>query len=197
MAYKVLKQIERQLILYDIFQQNNEDTRFSTINYHLPGITKRTLQRDIQDLAEAGVLRVYFSRDIGAYINCNANRDISGYSEGIQKRIRKKREAVMEEKEVSKKRKEHLERLRRLTTLMGYYTYKNAIELYFELFPNATERMRKRDFETLRHIGFFAGYDKWYETYALYRKDEYGIDNSYGVIRSKTGKLMYYVEEWH
>lgn len=47
MAIKVLKQIERQLILYDIFQTNDEDTRMSTIMYHLPGINMRILQRDI------------------------------------------------------------------------------------------------------------------------------------------------------
>lgn len=38
MAARELKQIERQLILYDIFQQNDEDTRLSTIMFHLPGM---------------------------------------------------------------------------------------------------------------------------------------------------------------
>ena len=84
LAERKVKQIKRQLILYDIFQQNNEDSRFSTIRYHLPGINKRTLQRDIQDLMDAGVIRVYFSRDINAYINYDENRDISCYSEGYQ-----------------------------------------------------------------------------------------------------------------
>lgn len=50
MAAKKLKQIERQFILYDIFQQNNEDTRMGTIKHHLRGINVRTLQRDIKDL---------------------------------------------------------------------------------------------------------------------------------------------------
>ena len=75
MAAKVLKQIERQLILYDIFQQNDEDTRLSTIMYHLPGINVRTLQRDIRDLTDAGLLQVYFSRDKNAYINYDEYRD--------------------------------------------------------------------------------------------------------------------------
>ena len=57
-AAKKLKQLERQLILYDIFQTNEEDTRMSTIRYHLPGINVRILQRDIKDLADAGVLQV-------------------------------------------------------------------------------------------------------------------------------------------
>ena len=50
---KELKQIERQLILYDIFQQNDEDTRLSTIMYHLPEINVRTailLRRIYSDL---------------------------------------------------------------------------------------------------------------------------------------------------
>ena len=48
-----------------IFQTNNEDTRMSTIKYHLPGINVRTLQRDIKDLTDAGVLQVYFSSPHG------------------------------------------------------------------------------------------------------------------------------------
>ena len=177
--------------MYDIFQQNNEDTRLSTIRYHLKGITDRTLQRDIRDLTDAGVLRVYFSRDKGAYINYEEERDISGYSEGIQKRITKKRKAVEEKKEVSQRKKEHLERLKRLTCLMEQEAYGKANELYFELFPQATERMRKRDFETLRHIGFCAGFYTEQNDYVIYRDEASGIDNNYGIFQSKrTGKMM-------
>ena len=194
MAARVLKQIERQLILYDIFQQNDEDTRLSTITYHLPGINVRTLQRDIKDLTDAGLLRVYFSRDKNAYINYDEYRDISCYSEGIQKRIIRKRKSAGENEEVSAKKKEHLERLKRLTKLMECEVYEKAMELYFDLFPDATERMRKRDFEVLRHIGFYAGFDSEENDYVLYRDERYGIDNDYGVFKSKkTGKMMYHV----
>ena len=194
MAIRELKQIERQLILYDIFQQNNEDTRLSTIMFHLPGINARTLQRDIRDLTDAGLLRVYYSRDKNAYINYEEYRDISCYSEGVQKRIIKKRRLVRESEEVSLKKKEHLERLKRLTKLMGCEVYEKSIELYFELFPDATERMRKRDFEVLRHIGFCAGYDSEENKYVLHRDEAYGIDNDYGILISKkTGKMMYRV----
>ena len=194
MAKRQLKQIERQLILYDIFQQNNEDTRLSTIMHHLPGLNVRTLQRDIRDLTDAGLLQVYFSRDKNAYINYDEYRDISCYSEGIQKRITKKRELAGENEDVSVKKKEHLERLKRLTKLMSCEVYEKAVELYFELFPEATERMRKRDFEVLRHIGFYAGFDSEENKYVLYRDERYGIDNDYGVFKSKkTGKMMYYV----
>ena len=194
MAARELKQIERQLILYDIFQQNYEDTRLSTIMHHLPGINMRTLQRDIRDLTDAGLLQVYFSRDISAYINYDECRDISCYSEGIQKRITKKRKLTGENEDVSDKKKEHLERLKRLTKLMSCEVYKRAAELYFEFFPEATERMRKRDFEVLRHIGFCAGFDSEENDYVLYRDERYGIDNDYGVFKSKkTGKMMYHV----
>ena len=186
-----VKQIERQLILYDIFQTNDEDTRLSTIRYHLPGITMRTLQRDIRDLTDAGVLQVYFSRDKNAYINYEEYRDISGYSEGIQKRIIRKRKAAGENEGVSPRKKEHLERLKRLTCLMGCVGSGKASELYFELFPMATERMRKRDFEVLRHIGFIAGFDSEENDYVIYRHEAFGIDNNYGVfISKKTGKMM-------
>jgi len=194
MAARELKQIERQLILYDIFQQNNEDTRLSTIMFHLPGINLRTLQRDIRDLTDAGLLKIYFSRDKNAYINYDEYRDISYYSEGIQKRITKKRKLTGENENVSVKKKEHLERLKRLTKLMGCEVYEKAVELYFDLFPDATERMRKRDFEVLRHIGFYAGFDSEQNDYVIYRDEAYGIDNDYGVFKSKkTGKMMYRV----
>ena len=194
MAARVLKQIERQLILYDIFQQNDEDTRLSTIMFHLPGMNMRTLQRDIKDLTDAGLLQVYFSRDKNAYINYDEYRDISCYSEGIQKRITKKRKIAGENEDVSPKKKEHLERLKRLTKLMSCEVYEKAVELYFELFPDATERMRKRDFEVLRHIGFYAGFDSEQNAYVIYRDEAYGIDNDYGIFKSKkTGKMMYRV----
>lgn len=194
MAGRELKQIERQLILYDIFQQSYEDIRMDTITFHLPGINMRTLQRDIRDLMDAGLTQVYFSRDRNAYINYDEYQDISSYSEGIQKRIAKKRELAGENRDVSSRKQEHLERLKRLTTLMGYEVYGKAIELYFNLFPEATERMRKRDFEILRHIGFYAGFDKEENDYVIYRKEGYGIDDDYGVW-VKNGKMMYYVEE--
>lgn len=194
MAGRELKQIERQLILYDIFQQSYEDIRMDTITFHLPGINMRTLQRDIRDLLDAGLIQVYFSRDRNAYINYDEYQDISGYSEGIQKRIAKKRESAGENRDVSSRKQEHLERLKRLTTLMGYEVYGKAVELYFKLFPEATERMRKRDFEILRHVGFYAGFDKEENDYVIYRKEGYGIDDDYGVW-VKNGKMMYYVEE--
>jgi len=192
MAAKVLKQLERQLILYDIFQTNNEDTRMSTIKYHLPGINVRTLQHDIKDLTDAGVLQVYFSRDKDAYINYEEYRNISCYSEGIQKRILKKRKSAKENEEVSPKKKEHLERLKRLTSLMGCVGCEKANKAYFELFPEATERMRKRDFEVLRHIGFIAGFDSEENEYVIYRSERYGIDNNYGIFM-RNGKMMHYV----
>ena len=78
MGARELKQIERQLILYDIFQRNDEDTRLSTIMYHLPGMNLRMLQRDIRDLTDAGLLLVYFFRDMDAYINCGEHREEEG-----------------------------------------------------------------------------------------------------------------------
>ena len=189
-----LKQLERQLILYDIFQTNDEDTHMDTIRYHLPGIKVRTLQRDIKDLSDAGVLQVYFSRDKDAYINYDEYRDISCYAEGIQKRIERKRKLAGENKKVSPKKKEHLERLKRLTTLMGCADSGNANKLYFELFPEATERMRKRDFEVLRHIGFIAGFYEEEYDYVIYRDERFGINNNYGIkTDSDTGKMFYFV----
>ena len=194
MAERQLKQIERQLILYDIFQCNDEDTKISTIMFHLPGMNMRTLQRDIRDLMDAALIQVYFSRDRNAYINYDTHRDISDYSEGIQNRITKKRESSGKEKKISPRKQEHLERLKRLSSLMGDEICDKADKMYFELFPEATERMRKRDFEILRHIGFFAGYEKESDEYVIYRKEGYGVYDDYG-IWVENGKMMYWIEE--
>ena len=135
MEWKELKQIERQLILYDIFRTNDEDTRLSTIRYHLPGINIRTLQRDINDLMDAELIQVYYSRDIGAYINYIDDRDFSCYPEGIQKRIAEKRKETVTKKELSTKKQEHIKRLKRLAELMCSEVYEKADEYYFSLFP--------------------------------------------------------------
>ena len=77
---------------------------------------------------------------------------------------------------------------------MGCVGSGNANKLYFELFPEATERIRKRDFEVLRHIGFIAGFNNEENDYVIYRDDRYGIDNDYGIRKHpKTGKMMYFV----
>lgn len=190
MEWKELKQIERQLILYDIFRTNDEDTRLSTIRYHLPGINIRTLQRDINDLMDAELIQVYYSRDIGAYINYIDDRDFSCYPEGIQKRIAEKRKETVTKKELSTKKQEHIKRLKRLAELMCSEVYEKADEYYFSLFPDATERMRKHDFEILRHIGIYAGYDRGVGDYVIYRMEGYDIYNDYGV-RYREGKMMY------
>ena len=76
---------------------------------------------------------------------------------------------------------------------MGYEVYEKAVELYFNLFPEATERMRKRDFAVLRRIGFYAGFDKEEDDYVIYREEGYGIDDDYGVFE-QNGKMMHWVE---
>ena len=64
----------------------------------------------------------------------------------------------------------------------------NPIEDYFELFPEASERMRQRDFETLRHIGLEAGYDRDYQEYVI-TQDYVSAYDGYGVF-IKDGKMM-------
>ena len=85
-------------------------------------------------------------------------------------------------------------RLKRLTILLRYDGYGNAVELYFERFPNATERMRKCDFEVLRHIGVDAGFNSEENDYVIRRNERYEIYNNYGIFPDNdTGKMMYRV----
>lgn len=175
-----LTKTERQLLLYEIFMQ----AQIISYNYimDLLPINKRMILRDITDLTDAGLICVEFSRKDRCYKNCGEasfNENITG------------------------KRRQHLLRLQRIGTLMHelenedvefymkeegeeYFTCKDS---YYELFPNSNERMRQRDFETLRRIGYPVGYD--HETKSFYLCDGILLDEDFGVFR-ENGALMRY-----
>ena len=93
-------------------------------------------------------------------------------------------------------------KLRRIATLMkelcmdtsSYYdvdgdTYFSCKICYYELFPEANERMRQRDFEQLNKIGYPITYDNYERRYKMwegsYLRDDFGVF-------LKDGKLMRY-----
>ena len=97
-----LNQIERQLILYDVFISLEEVT-YGDIRFALPKVEKRTLQRDIKDLKDAGLICVSYSKERKAYIHLEMEQE-----ENESKNINEK-------DGISKKKKQHLVRLQRVT----------------------------------------------------------------------------------
>jgi len=178
MEIKKLTSTDRQLLLYDIFH-GCEQVSYEEITSRLP-IGRKMIQRDIGILTDAGLICVQYSRKDKAYIH------------SVQK-------PVFHESAVGKYRT-HLLKLRRIATLMtelymeddSYYyddgdDYYSCKKCYYELFPNANERMRQRDFEQLNRIGYRIRYDNTDRRYKMW--NEYGLRENFGVYR-ENGRLM-------
>jgi len=168
-----LNQTERQLIVYDVFR-TFEEVRYGDIQFVLRKFEKRTLQRDIRDLTDAGLLCVKYIKSEQIYIHI-------GQPTG----------EIVPGKNISKKKIQHLKRLQRLTRCMCIDINDNPVEAYFKMFPEASERMRQRDFETLRHIGFDAGYSREYHEYVI-MNDTFDAYDGYGIF-IKDGKMLRYL----
>lgn len=174
MAVIEIKQMERQLILYEVFQYfADEKITYRDIDFVLPGLSdsRRMLQRDIRDLSDAGLISVEYQREEGAYVwvekkegNCNQKRKLSD------------------------RKKQHLKRLIRLTECMRLTDCADVVKEYFEKFPESTERMRLRDFQILRNIGYEAGYSRECEKIIICSEYVNPLDG-YGVYR-KNGRLV-------
>ena len=94
----------------------------------------------------------------------------------------------------------HLVKLRRIAALMtglymdtnSYYEddgddYYSCKTSYYEMFPDATERMRQRDFEQLNRIGYTIRYDNTDRRYKMW--DGCRLREAFGVYLEH-GKLM-------
>lgn len=170
---------ERQLLLYDIFK-GSEQVEYEDVTSRIP-IGKKMLQRDIKILTDAGLLRVKYSRERKAYIHDTAC--MPAFNENAKGRYYK-----------------HLMKLKRIAVLMdalymdtdSYYekdkdAYYSCKTCYYELFPEANERMRQRDFKHLTNIGYIITYDNYERRYKMW--DGYYLREDFGVF-VKDGKLM-------
>jgi DNA-binding HxlR family transcriptional regulator len=170
-----LNQMERQLILYDIFRMFRE-VKYSDIRFVLKKVEKRTLQRDVRDLIDAGLISVKYSKQAAAYLpDGEETGEISEYALT----------------HYSKKKIKHLKRLQRLVRCMMMTDDADPVGTYFATFPETTERTRRRDFATLRRIGYDAGYDRDYNSYFV-SNDYVNPCDGYGVF-VKDGKLVRYL----
>ena len=141
-------------------------------------IGRRTLERDLKDLSDAGIMHIEYSRKYSEYTAEETNAT----------------DAVINVK--GTRRLAHLERLRRLCTLIRHFmedfktdtwdlwdyeedddyyniqVYDLAKE-YHSLFPGSDERKRQRDFKTLNEAGFHIEYLRKLKGYI------FTIDNDY------------------
>ena len=179
-----LTKTDRQLLLYDIFKGSQQIT-FEDITARLP-VNRKMIQRDMEDLTAAGLIRVKYSRKEKAYIK-DAENPLA-FDESIEG-----------------KRRIHLSKLRRVGILMDqlymdtgsdYWDdkddYFSCKKCYYQLFPDSTERMRQRDFAQLNRIGYRIRYDNYDRRYKMWESNE--LREDFGVYR-KNGKLMRHSDE--
>lgn len=183
-----LSQVERQLLLYELFIFNRESVSKELIKSCLP-ISDRMMQRDVRHLMEAGLIRVKYSRVEKAYIQ---------YAEG----------AVFNPDGATGRWLLHLERLNRIGTLMTELDNDNINEdeifdrarlksikqCYEEMYPDIPDRTRQRDFEVLRNIGYPIQYIRQYRYYNAWDgdcirfRDDFGVYRENGVLKRKHGE---------
>lgn len=175
---------ERQLLLYDIFI-GSEQVAYEDITSRLP-IGKKMVQRDIKALTDAGLIRIKYSKKDKAYIHDPVY--LPSFNENVKGKYRI-----------------HLMKLQRIAKLMNelytdtdsYYevegdTYYSCRTCYYELFPEANERMRQRDFKHLNNIGYTVTYNNNDRRYKMW--DGYYLREDFGVFL-KDGKLMRHAED--
>lgn len=132
---------QRQLLLFEILHLSHEatvDDLMRRLN-----VSKKTIQRDIEDLTDAGLIKFTYSRKDKSY----KHEDATG---------------VISEPEGTA-RYAHLKKLRRLAIFMEelsdatdypFGEEYNCKKRYFELFPDVSERTRMRDYKILNGIGY-------------------------------------------
>lgn len=144
----LFSKVHRQLLLYEILYTSHEvmiDDLIRRLN-----ASKKTIQRDIEDLTDAGLIKLTYSRKDKSY----KPEEVTG---------------IISEQEGTA-RYSHLKKLRRLAIFMeelsaaSDYSFGeeyNCKERYFELFPEVSERTRMRDYEILNEIGYTIRWDEY------------------------------------
>lgn len=165
--------------------QGSEQVAYEDITSRLP-IGKKMVQRDIKTLTDAGLIRIKYCKKDKAYIHDPACQPF--FNENVKGKY-----CI------------HLMKLRRIATLMNelymdtdsYYeadgdAYYSCKTCYYNLFPEANERMRQRDFKCLNNIGYTVIYDNYDRRYKMW--DGYYLREDFGVFL-KDGTLMRHAED--
>ena len=183
-----LTQLLRQLLLYEIFCFC-EEVSYEEIRCRIP-MNQRTIQRDIADLTEAGLLSVYYSRSRQAYVD-------------------KENPLVeVDASKVSQRKKAHHEKLRRLSWLMRNLQhdkvseyekfdrskYKSCKDYYFEEFPEATIHMMQHDFKELNRLSYWIKYVPQIDFYVMW--DDVGcLREDFGIVEEDGTLYLYSSDE--
>lgn len=139
---------QRQLLLYEILYTHQEVTVEELL--HRLGSSKKTIQRDMKDLIDAGLIKLTYSRKDKSYKPEKTTSTISEH-EGSS-------------------RHSHLKKLCRLAAFMeelssaSDYSFDdeyNCRQRYSELFPDVSERTRMRDYKELEGIGYTIRWDEY------------------------------------
>lgn len=181
-----VSQVERQLLLYELFIFNPESVTRELIKRSIP-ISDRMLQRDLKHLTDAGLICVSYSRKEAAYIQ---HPD----------------DARFNPNNVTGRKLLHLRRLYRIGVLMRKLgndppeedeifdrkKLKSIKQSYEELFPEMPDRTRQRDFTVLRNIGYPIEYIREYRYYNAWDytefRDDFGLFWEDGTLKRKTGE---------
>lgn len=182
----VLSQVERQLLLYELFLFNPDFVTRELIKIAVP-IPDRMLQRDLEHLTEAGLICVSYSRKEAGYIQHPKKVRFNPNGAGGRKLL-------------------HLKRLSRIGMLMeNLYNdlpdedeifdvkkLKSIKQRYEELCPEIPDRTRQRDFTVLRDIGYPIEYIRKYRYYNAWDytefRDDFGLFLENGVLMRKLGE---------
>lgn len=180
-----LSQVERQLLLYELFLFNEESVTRELIKSCIP-ISDRMLQRDLKHLSEAGLIRVRYSKKETAYIKQSGEPPFNPGNVKGRKLL-------------------HLKRLSRIGRLMRELgndplnedeifdskKLKSIKQSYQEIFPEIPDRTRQRDFTVLRNIGYPIEYIREYRYYKAWEyagfRDDFGLFWEEGILKRKLG----------
>lgn len=123
----------RILTIYCLFH-DCEEVEYRAITNHIP-VSKKTVQRDIRFLEQAGLIRSRFDRRLQAFIPQS--------TEGAQ--------PVFPE---NKTQRRYMERILRLCRIIREIDgEEQPIQWYSETFPDLSDRTRQRDFALLNRLG--------------------------------------------
>ncbi len=161
----VLTKLERQLLVFDVIS-HCEVTEYVEITSLIP-ISTRTIQRDVKDLTDAGLIRVEFSKKENGYVHIGEPELNPSIPDGKKKKhlqdlyrlgtlmwnLTSSPEDLAEEKEIDLEL-EYGEGESFLTEEKKTKQRYTAVDSYCELFPGASEKDWKRDFEILSRIGY-------------------------------------------
>lgn len=145
--------VQRQLFLYELIHTSQEVTMEEMMKKQ--GVCQKTIQRDIADLTDAGLIQLEYDRKDNVYSSWGGS-DVINAKEGTSRYL-------------------YLQKLRRLAIFMEELTDAdwsndddyNCKERYHELFPGVSERTRFRDYEILSGMGFSIRWDPYYKCHRI------------------------------